>query len=125
MERHPTDDLPVVRFASAAAFEAWLDEHHESAPGVWVKFAKKGRGIPSISFDEALEMSVRFGWVDSKMQRVDDDFYVLRYGPRGPRSTWGARNKRLAQQLIDEGRMRPSGRVAVDAAKADGRWGDD
>ena len=71
---------------------------------------------------EALEVSMSFGWVDSKMHRVDDDFYLLRYQPRGPRSTWGPRNKRLAQLLIDEGRMRPAGRPAVDAAKTDGRW---
>jgi len=78
------DDLPVLRFATAAAFEAWLGEHHDSAPGVWVKFAKEGRGIPSICFH---------------------DYHVLRYQPCGPKSTWGPRNKRLAQQLIDEGRM--------------------
>lgn len=119
------DNVPVVRFATSAAFATWLDEHHATAPGLWVQFAKKGRGIPSIGFHEALEVSMCLGWVDSIMHRVDDDFYELRYQPRGPKSTWGPRNQRLAQQLIEAGRMHPAGRAAADAAKAEGRWGAD
>ncbi len=98
-ERQIRDGLPVVQFAVADDFAAWLDEHHAAASGVWVKIAKKGRGMPSIGFHEPLEVSMRYGWVDSKMHRLDDDFYILRYQPRGPRSTWGPRNRRLAQQL--------------------------
>jgi uncharacterized protein YdeI (YjbR/CyaY-like superfamily) len=124
-KRPPYEDLPVVRFATAAAFATWLHEHHATAPGLWVEFAKKGRGIPSIGFHEALEVSMCFGWVDSKMHRVDEDFYVLRYQPRGPRSTWGPRNRLLAQRLIEAGQMHPAGQAAVDAAKAGGRWADD
>jgi uncharacterized protein YdeI (YjbR/CyaY-like superfamily) len=121
-ERHPSDGWPVRPFETAVGFEAWLDEHHADGTGLWVKFAKQNRGIASVSFDEALEVAMCFGWVDSKMHRVDDDYYVLRWQPRKPKSNWSARNKELAERLIAEGRMRPSGLAQIEAAKADGRW---
>lgn len=122
IERHPSDGWAVLPFATQQAFEAWLETHHVDQPGLWVKFAKKGRGIASISFAEALEVAMCFGWVDSKMHSAGDDYYVLRYQPRRPKSNWSARNKVLAERLIAEGRMRPSGLAQVAAAKADGRW---
>jgi uncharacterized protein YdeI (YjbR/CyaY-like superfamily) len=122
VERHPSDGWVVLPFETRQAFEAWLDTHHLEQPGLWVKFAKKGRGIASISFPEALEVAMCYGWVDSKMHRYDDDYYVLRYQPRRPKSIWSARNKDLAERLAANGRMRPSGLAQVEAAKADGRW---
>ena len=122
IQRHTSDGWPVLSFATAAAFEAWLDEHHADGTGLWLKFAKQNRGIDSVGFDEALEVAMCFGWVDSKMRRVDDDYYVLRYQPRKPKSNWSARNKALAERLIAEGRMRPSGLAEIEAAQADGRW---
>ena len=122
IQRHTSDGWPVLSFATAAAFEAWLDEHHADGTGLWLKFAKQNRGIDSVGFDEALEVAMCFGWVDSKMRRVDDDYYVLRYQPRKPKSNWSARNKALAERLIAEGRMRPSGLAQIEAAQADGRW---
>lgn len=122
VERHPSDGWTVLPFQTARAFEAWLDAHHADTPGLWVKFAKKGRGIASISLPEAIEVAMCFGWIDSKMYGYDDDYYVLRYQPRRPRSNWSARNKDLAERLITDGRMRPSGLAQVQAAKADGRW---
>lgn len=122
MERHPSDGWAVLPFETGQAFEAWLETHHADGSGLWVKFAKKGRGIASISFPEALEVAMCFGWVDSKMQSYGDDYYILRYQPRRPKSRWSARNKDLAEGLIAAGRMRPSGLAQVAAAKADGRW---
>jgi len=122
IQRHTSDGWPVLSFATAAAFEAWLDEHHADGTGLWLKFAKQNRGIDSVGFDEALEVAMCFGWVDSKMHRVDDDYYVLRYQPRKPKSNWSARNKALAERLIAEGRMRPSGLAEIESAQADGRW---
>ena len=121
-ERHPSDGWLVLPFATGAELEAWLDAHHADEPGLWVKFAKKGRGIPTVTFEEALEVAMCFGWVDSRMHRVDDDYYVLRYQPRRPRSHWSAGNQELAERLLAEGRMRPSGTAQMEAAKADGRW---
>jgi uncharacterized protein YdeI (YjbR/CyaY-like superfamily) len=122
IERHPTDGWVVLPFETERAFEAWLEAHHADTPGLWVKFAKKGRGIATISFPEAVQVATCFGWVDSKMQSVDDDYYVLRYQPRRPKSNWSGSSKELAERLIAEGRMRAPGLVQVEAAKADGRW---
>ncbi|WP_066373817.1 YdeI/OmpD-associated family protein [Herbidospora mongoliensis] len=122
MERHESDGFLIIPFASAEAFEDWLEKNHAHEPGLWLKFAKKGRGIPTITFEEALEASACYGWVDSKMYRYDDDYYILRYQPRKKTSKWSPRNSDLAQRLIDAGRMRPAGQAQVDEAKADGRW---
>jgi uncharacterized protein YdeI (YjbR/CyaY-like superfamily) len=122
IERPQTDGWAVLPFETEQAFEAWLEAHHADTPGLWVKFAKKGRGIASISFPEAVQVAMCFGWVDSKMRSVDDDYYVLRYQPRRTRSNWSASSKDLAERLMADGRMRPSGLAQVEAAKADGRW---
>lgn len=121
IERHSSDGWADLPFETGQAFEAWLDNHHTDQPGLWVKFAKKGRGIASISLPEAIEVAMCFGWVDSRMHRYDDD-YVLRYQPRTAKSTWSARNKVLAEHLIADGRLRPSGLAHVEAAKANARW---
>jgi len=121
-ERHPSDGWLVLPFESKQVFEDWLDANHREQPGLWVKFAKKGRGIPTVTLPEATEVALCFGWVDSKMYRYDDDYYVLRYQPRRPRSNWSASNKELAERLIADGRMRPAGLAEVEAAKSDGRW---
>lgn len=122
VERDPSDGWLVLPFATPAVFEAWLDRHHLEEPGVWVKFAKKGRGIASLTLPEAVEVATCFGWVDSKMHGYDDDYYVLRFQPRRARSRWSAGNRELAERLIATGRMRPSGLAQVEAARADGRW---
>lgn len=122
IERHPSDGWVVLPFETAQAFEAWLESNHADQPGLWVKFGKRAHGIASITLPEALEVAMCFGWVDSKMLGYDDDYYLLRYQPRRPKSTWSARNRAVAVQLITDGRMRPSGLAQVNAAKADRRW---
>jgi uncharacterized protein YdeI (YjbR/CyaY-like superfamily) len=122
VERHPSDGWPILAFETMQAFEAWLDEHHADQPGVWVKFAKGGTGIRSITLPEATEVALCFGWIDSREHRYDDQHYILRYQPRRPKSNWAESNKKLAERLIAEGRMRPAGLAQVEAAKADGRW---
>jgi len=121
-ERHSADGWLIVPFATAKALETWLDDHHTDQPGLWIKFAKKSSGIDSITLPEAVEVATCFGWIDSKQQRYDDNHFVLRFQPRRPKSNWAVRSKALAERLIAEGRMRPTGRSHVDAAKADGRW---
>ncbi len=123
IERHPSDGWAVLPFDTEQAFELWLEANHADEPGLWVKFAKKGSGIASISFPEALRVAMCFGWIDSKMHSYGSDYYVLRYQPRRPKSKWSASNKDLAERLIADGSMRPSGLAQVEAAKADGRWG--
>jgi uncharacterized protein YdeI (YjbR/CyaY-like superfamily) len=116
------DGLPRVSFASAAEWEAWLEENHDSSPGVWLKIAKKGRGIPSVTIAEALDACLCFGWIDSRREALDDDYYLQRYTPRRPRSKWSRINVEKVERLAAEGRMRPAGLAEVERAKADGRW---
>ena len=115
-------DLPVLAFPDQAALEAWLDAEHATAPGLYVKIAKKGAGVPSVDWAQMVEVLLCFGWIDGRANRLDDDFYLQRVTPRRPKSVWSQKNVTTAERLIVEGRMRPAGLAAVEAAKADGRW---
>ena len=115
-------DEPTVAFASAGEWEAWLTEHHESAPGVWIKLARKGADLPSISQPEAVELALCFGWIDSQARSVDERHWVQRFTPRTARSKWSKVNVAKATELIARGAMRPAGLREVERAKADGRW---
>ncbi|RBY76580.1 hypothetical protein DQ239_13625 [Blastococcus sp. TF02-09] len=117
----PTD-LPVLAFADQAALEAWLEAEHDTAPGLYVKIAKKGSGVPSVNWEQLVEVLLCFGWIDGRANRLDDSFYLQRITPRRPRSVWSLKNVGTVERLIAEGRMRPAGLAAVEAAKADGRW---
>ncbi|MGY1805683.1 YdeI family protein [Blastococcus sp. SYSU D00922] len=117
----PTD-LPVLPFADQPALEAWLEAEHATAPGLYVKIAKKGTGIPSVDWEQMVEVLLCFGWIDGRANRVDDTWYVQRITPRRPKSVWSLKNVATVERLIAEGRMRPAGLAAVEAAKADGRW---
>jgi uncharacterized protein YdeI (YjbR/CyaY-like superfamily) len=118
----PKDDLPVIPFASQEDWETWLLAEHASAPGLWLKLAKKGRGIESVSQQEAVEGALCFGWIDGQAKSIDDDYWLQRYTPRRPQSKWSQKNREWATKLIKEGRMRPAGLAEVERAKADGRW---
>jgi uncharacterized protein YdeI (YjbR/CyaY-like superfamily) len=117
----PTD-LPVLAFPDQSALEAWLDAEHATAPGLYVKIAKKGAGVPSVNWEQMVEVLLCFGWIDGRANRLDDRFYLQRITPRRPRSVWSQKNVATVERLIAEGRMRPAGLAAVEAAKADGRW---
>jgi uncharacterized protein YdeI (YjbR/CyaY-like superfamily) len=117
----PTD-LPVLGFPDQAAFEAWLEAEHASAPGVYVKLAKKGAGVPSVTYAELVESCLCFGWIDGRSNRLDERFYLQRLTPRRARSVWSQKNVDAVEGLTLAGRMRPSGLAAVEAARADGRW---
>jgi uncharacterized protein YdeI (YjbR/CyaY-like superfamily) len=117
----PTD-LPVVAFADQAALEAWLEAEHATAPGAYVKIAKKGSGVPSVNWEQMVEVLLCFGWIDGRANRLDDRFYLQRITPRRAKSVWSQKNVATVERLIAEGRMRPAGLAAVEAAKKDGRW---
>jgi uncharacterized protein YdeI (YjbR/CyaY-like superfamily) len=113
---------PILPFASPAAWEAWLEEHHAASPGVWLKLAKKETGIPSITYAEALDVALCFGWIDGQKDKLDDQYWLQRFTPRRKQSKWSAVNRDKAVALVDAGRMRPAGLAKVEAAQADGRW---
>ena len=116
----PTD-LPVLDFPDQAAFEAWLEEN-ATAPGVYVKLAKKGADVPSVTYAELVESCLCFGWIDGRSNRLDDRFYLQRMTPRRAKSVWSQKNVDAVEALTDAGRMRPAGLAAVEAAQSDGRW---
>ncbi len=118
------DDLPVLPFASAAAFEAWLEAEHGSAPGGWIKMAKKTSGIPSVTWAEAVPVALCFGWIDGQRRGLDATWFLQRFTPRKPRSRWSKINTEHVARLTAAGRMRPAGLAQVEAARADGRWDD-
>lgn len=115
------DDLPVKQFRSAAAFDKWLSRHGTDA-GAWLKIAKKGTGVATVSFEQALEVALCHGWIDGLRRGLDEVFFLQRFTPRKPRSLWSKINVARVERLAGEGRMHPAGLREIEAAKADGRW---
>jgi uncharacterized protein YdeI (YjbR/CyaY-like superfamily) len=116
------DDAKVIAFRDAAEFEAWLAEHVNHTAGVWLKIAKKGSGIASLTDDEAVDVGLCYGWISGQRKGFDELYYLQKYVPRRPGSRWSQVNVRKVEALIAEGRMRSSGLAEVAAAKTDGRW---
>ncbi len=114
--------LAILTFPDQAAWEAWLWLHHPEAGGVWLKMAKKGAKPATVSYDEALESALCYGWIDSQIGSYDRQFYLHKFSPRRPKSKWSKVNCQKAEALIEAGRMQPSGLAQVQLAKADGRW---
>lgn len=115
-------DLPVLAFPDQAALEEWLDAEHATASGLYVRLARKGSGVPSVTYAELVESVLCFGWIDGKSMRGDETSYLQRITPRRPRSIWSQKNVAAVEALTAAGRMRPAGLAAVAAAQADGRW---
>jgi uncharacterized protein YdeI (YjbR/CyaY-like superfamily) len=112
----------MVSFASRAEWDAWLAAEHEKSSGVWLKLAKKGSGIESVSQAEAVEAALCYGWIDGQAQSIDENYWLQRFTPRTARSKWSKRNRARAIQLIERGEMKPAGLREVERAKSDGRW---
>jgi uncharacterized protein YdeI (YjbR/CyaY-like superfamily) len=120
--RPEPDPAEVITFRGAAEFEAWLAEHVDHSPGVWLKIAKKGSGIASLTDDEAVDLGLCYGWISGQRKGFDEVYYLQKYVPRRPRSRWSQVNVGKVEELMAAGRMRPRGLAEVEAAKADGRW---
>jgi uncharacterized protein YdeI (YjbR/CyaY-like superfamily) len=116
-------ELPVLSFATAGAWEQWLAEQHSTAAGVWLKIAKRGSaGRGTVTYPEALEVAICFGWIDGQKRGLDDEFWLQRFTPRRPGGRWSKINAEKAAALIEAGRMRDAGLREVEQARADGRW---
>jgi uncharacterized protein YdeI (YjbR/CyaY-like superfamily) len=118
----PPDFQPTIAPRTTDEWQAWLAEHHESEDSVWLKFAKMRSGIPSVTYDEAVEVALCFGWIDGQARRLDEQYSLQRFTPRRKRSNWSKRNRDRATALIESGRMHPAGMREVERAKEDGRW---
>lgn len=115
-------DAPTILFETAAEFEAWIEENHTDEAGVWLKIARTGSGLKSVTIGEALDLALCFGWIDGLRRSLDKDYYLQSYTPRRKRSKWSQVNVDKVAELTAAGRMRPQGLAEVERAKADGRW---
>ena len=114
--------LPIMAFSDLAALESWLEAQPSDSPGLWIKFAKSGSGIPSVSKSEAIDAALCHGWIDGQLDKYDDAYWLIRFTPRKVRSKWSQMNRTRAIELLEAGRVRPQGMAQINAAKADGRW---
>jgi uncharacterized protein YdeI (YjbR/CyaY-like superfamily) len=116
------DELPLIEFANPAAWEAWLHQNHDTSPGIWLMFAKKGSPRATVTQQEAIEVALCWGWIDGQVGRHDEHFYKQRFTHRRPRSKWSQINCGRATQLIASGAMQQPGLEEIENAMADGRW---
>jgi uncharacterized protein YdeI (YjbR/CyaY-like superfamily) len=114
--------LPVLAFVNLATFESWLSGQPRDAKGAWIKFARKGSSIVSVTKAEAIDSALCYGWIDGQLDKYDEHCWLIRFTPRKPRSKWSENNRTRALELIAAGRMRSAGLAEIEAAKADGRW---
>jgi uncharacterized protein YdeI (YjbR/CyaY-like superfamily) len=115
-------ELPIIAFSSQSDWRKWLEMNQNISNGIWLQFYKKGSGVPTVVYAEALDEGLCFGWIDGQLRRGDENFYLQRFTPRRKGSTWSKRNIAHVSRLESEGKMSTSGLKEVVAAKADGRW---
>lgn len=112
----------VMEFPTADSWREWLDINNTLHEGVWLKISKKGSELTTVTYQEALEVALCYGWIDGQVNKLDDKYYIQKFTPRRAKSIWSQRNVGIVERLIDEGKMQPSGLKAINEAKADGRW---
>lgn len=117
-------ELETLSFASASALRSWLETNHAATPGIWMRIAKKGSGVESVTYSEAVDEALCFGWIDGQKAKQDDTYFLQRFTPRTRRSRWSKINTERVERLTQAKRMHPAGLSEVEAAKADGRWDD-
>lgn len=117
-----SDELSPRRFGGPGEFRDWLAQNHDQSPGEWLQLAKKGSPLPLLTYPEALDVALGYGWIDGQVRGGDAESYLRRFSPRRPQSPWSARNRKAAEQMIAEGRMQAPGLVEVERARNDGRW---
>ena len=115
-------ELSVLKFRLQAEWEQWLGKNHSQPDGVWLKFAKKNSGETTVSYIEAVDTALCYGWIDSQVKKFDEKFYLQKFSPRRTKSVWSKINRERVERLITEGKMMPVGLAQIEAAKSDGRW---
>jgi uncharacterized protein YdeI (YjbR/CyaY-like superfamily) len=116
------DPKRIKAFRTQAAFESWLRANHARQPELWIRFFKKGSGRPTVTYAEALDVALCWGWIDGLRKALDSESFLQRFTPRRAKSVWSQVNQGHVARLMAAGRMTPHGEKHVDAAKADGRW---
>ncbi len=118
----PTDTLPIISFESPSGWADWLSANHTQPAGIWLRFFKKASGVTSVTYAEALEEALCYGWIDGQANEYDDDSWLQKFTPRRKKSIWSKINTQHVERLIKEGRMKAAGLKEIEAAKQDGRW---
>ena len=114
--------MPQLKFATQAAWNDWLCRHHAASPGVSLQIAKQASGVDSVTYAQALESALCYGWIDGQKQKVDEKYWLQKFTPRRANSVWSQINRLKALGLIERGLMQPAGHAAIEEAKANGRW---
>jgi uncharacterized protein YdeI (YjbR/CyaY-like superfamily) len=115
-------DLPILTFTSAEDFTSWLAKHHKVSPGIWIRLFKIKSGVPTITYAEALDVALCYGWIDGQKKTYDTESWLQKFTPRRRKCIWSKRNREHIERLDKSGMMKPAGIKEVEAAKADGRW---
>jgi uncharacterized protein YdeI (YjbR/CyaY-like superfamily) len=116
--------VPTESFTDAGEWRRWLRENHALSDGLWLRILKNDSGVRTVTYAEALDEALCFGWIDGQKQKCDEKSWLQKFTPRRPKSIWSKRNRERVAQLIEEGRMTSSGFKQVERAKVDGRWND-
>jgi uncharacterized protein YdeI (YjbR/CyaY-like superfamily) len=122
LKMNTSTDYEIISFVSPQEFENWQEQNHDKVNGIWIRFFKKGSGIKTIIYDEALNVALCYGWIDGQLKKYDETSYIQKFTPRRPKSMWSKRNVDKVASLEKEGKIKPSGWKAIESAKADGRW---
>ena len=117
-----SSELLILPFASQSKWADWIAKQHDKSAGVWLKLAKKDSGISSVTYTEALEVALCYGWIDGQKNSFDEKYFLQKFTPRRPKSIWSKINVEKVERLIASGQIKPAGLKAIEAAKADGRW---
>lgn len=117
-----TAELPIQLFKTPAAWSAWLAKNHAKSPGLWLRLAKLNSGLASVTYPQALDAALCYGWIDGQKKRYDEQSWLQKFTPRGPRSLWSQINRDKANALIASGHMQPAGLAAIERAKQNGQW---
>ena len=115
-------DLPILTFPDSESFTAWLAEHHNDSPGIWMRLFKKKPDVASFTYAEALDAALCYGWIDGQKKTYDAASWLQKFTPRRRKSIWSQKNQEHVERLEKSGKMQAAGRKEVEAAKADGRW---
>ena len=115
-------ELPIIAFVSEKDWETWLAKNHDKSEGIWVKFFKKNSGEQTITYAQALDGALCYGWIDSQLKSLDEKAYLQKFTPRRSKSIWSKRNIEHISRLTKEGRMQPAGIKQVEEAKKNGQW---
>ncbi len=120
--RKTSTELPVRLFNTKKEWATWLDKHHAKSYGVWLQIAKKTGKVKTVTYAEAVEAALCYGWIDGQGKGLDESAWLQKFTPRGSRSIWSKINRTKAEELIKSGRMKPAGLTAIEQAKRNGRW---